>query len=100
MIPVYYNLAESPFQYGYQKFHFYFSSKVRMDKFIKGINDYIKMETFKLNGTYRLNCNFEEMLILSYYKKIENRGFYCKYNNTLYDDKDFNMRVILKKVEN
>lgn len=55
---------------------FYFSSKMYLDKFIRNVNAYVNEETFKIKNKYKVNANFDLMLAISCYKKIEKRGFY------------------------
>lgn len=55
---------------------FYFSSKLYLDKFVNNVEKYVEEETLKLINKYKVNCNFTVYLAISYYKKIEQRGFY------------------------
>ena len=59
---------------------FYFSSKLYLDKFKNNVEKYVEEESIKLNNKYKILSNFEIYLAISYYKKIEQRGFY------IYDD--------------
>lgn len=59
---------------------FYFSSRLYLDKFMNNVDKYIEEETLKLKNKYKIECNYEVYLAISYYKKIEKRGFY------IYDD--------------
>ena len=59
---------------------FYFSSKMYLDKFIRSVNPYVNEETLKIKNKYKVNANFDLMLAISCYKKIEKRGFYI-YND-------------------
>lgn len=54
---------------------FYFSSLLYKEKFERNVEEYIKEETIKLKNKYLNNVNFEVYLAISYYKKIEKRGF-------------------------
>jgi len=69
-------LNKSKFIYEYENMKFYFSSELYMNKFILGIEDFIKAEKIKIFNKYKIRCNFNKFLALSYYKKIEKRGFY------------------------
>lgn len=77
---VYYELDDSPFFLRLNNFMFYFSSKFYKDKFTDGYEEYIRNETLKLNLRYKMIVYADEMLLLSFYKKIEKRGFKVKYN--------------------
>lgn len=93
---VFYELENSPFFFRYQSFVFYFTSKFYLDKFEKGFKDYIREETLKLNVKYKMIADADEMLILSYYKTIEKRGFKVKYKgNDLI--KDYYIDCMLNK---
>lgn len=72
---VYLDLNESQYRYDYEGITFYFSSKFNETRFLKGVDDFIKMESLKLSNRYKIKCNFNLFLGLSYYKKIEKRGF-------------------------
>lgn len=76
---VYYELEDSPFFLRIDDFMFYFSSKFYMDKFNSEYKEYIRNETLKLNVRYKMIVYADEMLLLSFYKNIEKRGFKVKY---------------------
>ena len=67
---------------------FYFSSKLYLDKFNNNVNRYVDEETLKLQNKYKITCNFEVYLAISYYKKIEHRGFYVIDEVSNYEIKD------------
>lgn len=72
---IYNNLDESEYKIEIENFIFYFSSKMYLEKFIKGKEEYIKEESLKINNKYNVESRFNIMLLLSLYKKIEKRGF-------------------------
>lgn len=72
---IYNNLNESEYIYEIENFVFYFSSKMYLEKFKQGKDEYIKEETLKINNKYNTETKFNIMLLLSLYKKIEKRGF-------------------------
>lgn len=72
------NLKESEYTYLRFGLKFYFSSKVYREKFILKLADFIKEENLKLKNKYGINCDFTIYLAISYYQKIEKRGFYIK----------------------
>ena len=55
---------------------FYFSSKLYLQKFENNVEKYVKEETLKLKNKYKININFDLYLAISYYMKVEKRGFY------------------------
>ena len=59
---------------------FYFSSKLYLEKFVNNVEKYVEEETIKIKNKYKIQCDFELYLAISYYGKIEHRGFY------IYDD--------------
>ena len=69
------NLNESEYFLKYRGLIFYFSSEFYKKKFADNIQNYIENETFKLQVRYNININFDELFMISLYKKIEKRGF-------------------------
>lgn len=69
------NLNESEYYYKYKGLIFYFSSKIYKNKFANTIKQYLENETLKIQIKYNVNINFDILLMISYYKKIEKRGF-------------------------
>lgn len=59
---------------------FYFSSKLYLDKFQNNVEKFVEEETIKLENKYKMKANYKLYLAISYYKKIEKRGFF------IYDD--------------
>ena len=74
-----YELEDSPFFLRIDDLMFYFSSDFYRKKFENEYKDYLKNETLKLNVKYRMIVYADEMLLLSFYKTIEKRGFKVKY---------------------
>lgn len=77
---IYNNINESNFSYTYKRFKFYFSSEFNKTRFKEKIENFINDEVIKLNQRYkvfdkRFNEILEEILLISFYKKIEKRGF-------------------------
>lgn len=77
---IYYNIYDSDYVVEYREFKFYFSSLLYMKKFKNELKDYINDESFKIKNKYMFYLESDEYLALSYYKKIEKRGFYVRYN--------------------
>lgn len=76
---IYYDLTESSYIYYYKDFELVFSSKLILNKFKKNVSAFVKERTLKLENYYKIKGNFEEMLIISYYKRVEKRGFLVFY---------------------
>lgn len=93
---VWYNLNDSPFFLRINDFMFYFTSKFCMDKFERTYKEYIRDETLKLNVRYKMIVDADEMLLLSYYKKVEKRGFKVMYKGVELE-KDYYIDCILNK---
>ena len=93
---VYYELDTSPFFLRIDNFMFYFTSKFYMEKFNNGYKEYVRSETLKLNVKYRMIVYADEMLLLSYYRQIEKRGFKVKYKGVDLE-KDYYIDCILNK---
>ena len=90
-IIVYQNIEESPIFYQYENFKFYFSSQLYRRNFKNRIEEYLKEETYKIMNRYKvLNDRFfeilKEVLLISYYKKIEKRGFRVYLNEVRYKE--------------
>ena len=91
-----YELEDSPFFLRIDDFMFYFSSDFYRDKFSKTYKDYIRSETLKLNVKFKMIVDADEMLLLSYYKMIEKRGFKVQYKGVELE-KDYYIDCILNK---
>lgn len=72
---IYLNLDESTYILKKHGLILFFSSKFYLEKFTENIDNFIKSETLKLQNKYKINVNFEIFLTISYYKKVEKRGF-------------------------
>ena len=72
---IYYDLSESKYFLNYEGMTFYFSSPFNMKRFDVNADDYIKMESLKLDSKYHVKANYTLLLAIAFYKKIEKRGF-------------------------
>lgn len=71
------NLKESNYVYDTNEdLKLYFSSNFNLGRFTLNIDDFIKEETIKMKNKYKLNISMNKFLIVSFYKRIEKRGFY------------------------
>lgn len=70
-----YDLKKSNYFYNLNGLIFYFSSLVYLNKFKSNIKQFIEIENIKIKNKYGLNINLEYYLSISYYKKLEKRGF-------------------------
>lgn len=90
---VYQNINDSIYVYKFENYEFYFSSQFYKRNFKLRIESYIKEETYKLKNRYHINNEeflerFKDILIISFYKKIEKRGFRIYLNGErIKDDK-------------
>lgn len=75
---VYLNLFDSDYYIDINGLRFYFSSKFNRDRFNKNILTFVEQENLKIVSRYHVNINLSLFLMLSYYKKIEKRGFRIK----------------------
>lgn len=73
---VYYDLTESTEYVELLNTRFYFSSSFNKERFLSGYESYIKEEENKIIAKYKINISIRFYLLLSYYLKIEKRGFY------------------------
>lgn len=72
---IYLDLSESEYKVKKLGLTFYFSSKFYMEKFQKDVEIYTHNEILKLYNKYRVSSNFKIYLTISFYKRIEKRGF-------------------------
>ena len=72
---IYLNLKESEYYCNLKGLTFYFSSKQYLEKFINNVENYINTETMKMKVKYNIIISLDLFFMLSFYKKIEKRGF-------------------------
>lgn len=78
---IYYDLLESDYIYEYKDFKFYFSSQTYLTKFKERIKDFVAMESIKMDIYFNVTGDYEKILLLKLYRKIEKRGFRVVYKN-------------------
>ena len=81
-----FNLNKSNYKYNKGIITFYFSSKLYLEKFKNNVDDYVEMESRKINAKYKVDINLYYYFMVVFYSKIEKRGFLIKYNNMLIKD--------------
>lgn len=72
---VYLDIYESDYYFDFDGVRYYFSSQFYLKKFKDNIINYVNENSIKLKLRYKININFDLFFSLSYYKKIEKRGF-------------------------
>ena len=91
---IYYDLNESDyflvFEINNEMIKLYFSSLFLRKKYLDNINEYIHNENLKLSFNFQIDIDATKLLIISYYKKIEKRGF-----RVLINDKEINSNFTL-----
>lgn len=81
---IYYDITKSPFFTDYENFKLYFSSANNLRKFKLQIDDYINEQAFYISNRYEhINCVFNELFILAFYKRLEKRGFKVIYKGNI-----------------
>lgn len=87
---IFYELEKSPYIYNFKNITFYFSSMFYLEKFKNEVDNYIKNEELRFFQRYKLKLEtnyFSQFLAISFYKKIEKRGFYFTSNGCkVFDD--------------
>ena len=73
---VYHDLTESKEFVEMLETRFYFSSSFNKNRFLNGYQRYIKEEEDKIIAKYNVIISVRYYLLISYYLKIEKRGFY------------------------
>lgn len=79
---VYNDIEDSNYQYTVGKLRFYFSSEFNLNRFSKGYEIFIKEENLKIENKYHVNLIANYYLLISFYKRIEKRGFRIENNIT------------------
>lgn len=72
---VYLDIYESDYYYDLDGVRYYFSSQLYLNKFKENVINYVNENSIKLKLRYKININFDLFLTLSYYRKVEKRGF-------------------------
>ena len=72
---IYWDLSESQYKYKFEGIEYYFSSMFYLEKFKNNVERFITEETAKLEIKYKILIDFRIYLAISYYKRIEKRGF-------------------------
>lgn len=72
---VYLDIYESDYFYDLDGIRYYFSSQLYLNKFKENVINYVNENSIKLKLRYKINLNFDLFFTLSYYKKVEKRGF-------------------------
>lgn len=78
---IFYDLKESTYIYEIKNYKFYFSSLFYLDKYNKGLSEFIIYEKARLKQRYGVYIDMTTLLYLVYYLKVEKRGFYAKYKD-------------------
>lgn len=83
---IYYDLTESVEYVELLENRFYFSSSFNKERFLRGYKIYTKEEEDKIMAKYGIKISLRFYLLMSYYLKIEKRGFYIKRWNDVTQD--------------
>lgn len=78
---IYNDLKESDYSYNFEGLTFFFSSKKYQEKFKNNVKEYVINERIKNYVKYKVHNSFEIYYAISFYKKIEKRGFRIIANN-------------------
>lgn len=73
------NLKKSKYKFIYGRYVFYFSSEFYLKKFKQGYQNFICYENEKIKMKYQVDIDLNFYLLVSYYKRIEKRGFLITY---------------------
>lgn len=95
---IYYDLKESDYfvclNINNEDLTFYFSSLFLRKKFMENVGTYISNENLKLNLRYHIDIDATKLLLISYYKIIEKRGFRVLINNKEYLNSNLLLTII------
>ena len=82
---VYYNLKESDYvatlNINSEEIKLYFSSNFNKVRFLEKVGNIIHEDNLKLSFRYKIDIDATKLILLSYYKVIEKRGFRVIINN-------------------
>lgn len=84
------DLRKTKYSYEFGEYIFYFSSKLYIKKFKEGVLNYIILENAKITNKYKIKINLTSYLSVSFYKKIEKRGFRVIDRNSGLEIDEFN----------
>lgn len=84
------DLRKTKYSYDFGEYIFYFSSKLYLKKFKEGVVTYLILETAKITNKYKIKINISNYLSVSFYKKIEKRGFRVIDRNSGMEIDEFN----------
>ena len=95
---LYYDLKESEYfaslDINGERIILYFSSLFTRKRFLENIGNYIHNQNSKIISIYKIDIDMTKLLILSYYKKIEKRGFRVLINDKEVIDSNLSLTVI------
>lgn len=95
---IYYDLKESDYfvklDINSETIILYFSSNFNRKRFLENVGEYIHNENLKLSIMYKIDIDATKLMILSYYKKLEKRGFRVLINDNEIIDSNFSLMVI------
>lgn len=95
---IYYDLKESEYfvemNINSEKIILYFSSLFIRKKFLENVGEYIHNENLKLSIAYKIDIDATKLLILSYYKKLEKRGFRVLINDKEIIDNNLSLIIV------
>ena len=95
---IYYDLKESDYyvklNINNEEIILYFSSLFLRKKYLDNVSKFISTENLKMNINYKIDLDATKLLILSFYKKIEKRGFRVLINNKEIIDSKLSLIII------
>lgn len=95
---IYYDLKESEYfaclDINSERIILYFSSNFNRKRFLENVGEYIHNENLKLSIMYKIDIDATKLLILSFYKKIEKRGFRVLINDKEITNGNLSLMVI------
>ena len=95
---IYYDINESDYtakiNVNNEEIVLYFSSLFLRKKFLDTVGNYIHNENIKLSLNYKIDIDATKLLLLSYYKKIEKRGFKVLINDKEIISENLSLTII------
>lgn len=83
---VYQNIEETHYTFEVDNIVFYFSSSFNLRRFKEHCLEFADYEERKLINKFHVEVDMMKYFLITFYKKIEKRGFLIEYKNKKYRD--------------
>ena len=95
---IYYDLKESDYvaelNINGEEIKLFFSSNFIKTRFLEKVGNFIHNENIRITVMYRIDVDATKLLILSFYKRLEKRGFRVLINDKEIIDSNLSLTII------